>query len=99
MTHLAVAFTLYLCPGTFTFLGFQIPLAKLPASAKPALAVAGVCQAQPALELFDPARADAARARVLVLGHPAQLYKVEDAAVVGPPLVEWKTVPAFKETP
>lgn len=99
MTVLAVAFTAYLCPGAFTLLGFSVPLAKFPDSAKPALAVAGVCEARPTFELYDPARAPAARARVLALGKPAQLYEVRGGVAVGPPLVEWPTVPKFKEAP
>ncbi len=98
MTHLAVAFTAYLCPGALTLLGFQIQLARLPESAKPALALVGVCQARPALELYDPARAGEARARVAALGKPAQMYVVTDGAEVGPPLVDWPTAPTFKET-
>lgn len=95
--HLAVAFTLYICPGEVTLLGIKIPLARAPQSAKPALAVAGICTAQPALELYDPARAGAARARVLALGKPAQLYEVRNGVQVGPPLVEYPTAATFKE--
>ncbi len=98
MKALVVAFTVYICPGTVTFLGFAIPLSRFPDSAKPAMAVAGVCEARPALEVYDPARAAAARARVVALGKPAQLYAV-DGVVVGSPLVDWKTEAAFKGTP
>ena len=97
MTVLAVAFTLYLCPGTFTILGVGIPLARLPEAAKPAMAVAGVCEARPTLELYDPARAGAARARVIAIGKPAQLYAIKNGVTVGPPLVAWPTAPTFKE--
>lgn len=97
MTGLAVAFTLYLCPGVVTVLGIKIPLAKLPDSVKPALAVAGVCTAQPALEVYSPERAAAAYARVRALGAPAQLYQVREDAAVSPPLVTWHTYAEIKE--
>lgn len=98
MTSLAVAFTAYLCPGAITLLGFQIQLARLPESAKPALALVGVCEPRPTLELYDPAQFNKARARVAQLGKPAQLYEVQNGVTVGPPLVEWPTAPKFKET-
>lgn len=98
MTTLAVAFTLYLCPGNVTLLGIQIPLAKLPSSAKPALAVVGVCEARPALELYDPARAAEARARVRAIGKPAQPYQIV-GATISEPLVDWQTIAVIKETP
>lgn len=98
MTAWAVAFTVWLCPGVVTILGFAVPLARLPASLKPALGAVGACQAVAAFELYDPARQAAARARVLVLGAPAQLYAVHGVEV-GPPLVAWTTAAAFKETP
>lgn len=95
--HLAVAFTAYLCPGTVTLLGIQIPLARLPESAKPALAVAGVCEPRPSLELYDPARKAAAYARVRALGRPAQVYAVHGLTQVGPPLAAWQTHADIKE--
>ena len=98
MRALAVAFTIWTCPGAVTVLGIQIPLARLPEAAKPALGAVGVCQARPVLELYDPARAEAARARVRELGRPAQLYQIEGIHV-GAPLVDWKTVAEIKETP
>lgn len=98
MTHLALVFTAYLCPGTVSILGIGIPLAKLPESAKPALAVAGVCEPRPSLELYDPARTEEARQRVMRLGKPAQLYPVTNGVIVGEPLVEWKTFASIKET-
>lgn len=98
MSALAVAFTVWLCPGTLTVLGFSVPLIKIPASALPALGAIGVCTARPVVELYDPARAAAARARVLELGAPAQIYPVH-GVVVGPPLVDWKTTAIIKETP
>lgn len=99
MTLLAVVFTAYLCPGTVTILGVGIPLARLPESAKPALAVAGVCEARPTLELYDPARSGGAHARVLALGKPAQMYALTQGVKISPPLVEWKTAADIKETP
>lgn len=98
MTTLAVAFTLYLCPGAVTFLGFNLQLARLPESVKPALAVVGVCEARPTFELYDPAQFNKARARVAQLGKPAQLYAIQSCMNPGPPLVEWPTAPKFKET-
>lgn len=98
MISLAVAFTAYLCPGSVTLLGISIPLAKLPESAKPALAVAGICEPRPAFELYDPAQFNKARARVAQLGRPTQLYAVRNGIEVGPPLVEWPKDPKFKET-
>ncbi len=95
---LAVAFTAYLCPGNFTVLGINIPLAKAPESAKPALAVAGICEARPTFELYDPAQFNKAHARVAQLGKPAQLYEVRNGVAVGPSLVTWPTDPKFKET-
>jgi len=98
-TVLAVVFTAYLCPGAFTVLGINIPLAKAPESAKPALALVGVCEARPTLELYDPAQFNKARARVAQLGKPAQMYPVtHNGVTVGSPLVEWPTAPKFKET-
>lgn len=96
---LGVVFTAYLCPGAFTVLGISIPLAKAPESAKPALALVGVCEPRPTLELYDPAQFNKARARVAQLGKPAQMYEVQNGVTVGPPLVEWPTAPKFKETP
>lgn len=98
MRALAVAFTVWTCPGAVTVLGIQIPLARLPESAKPALGALGVCQGRPAFELYDPARAGAARARVRDLGRPAQLYPIEGTRV-GAPLVDWKNVADIKENP
>lgn len=95
---LAVVFTAYLCPGVVTLLGINIPLAKLPESAKPVLAVVGVCEPRPTLELYDPARTQEARQRVMRLGKPAQLYQIAGGITVGEPLVEWKTFAAIKET-
>lgn len=96
---LAVVFNAFLCPGSVVLLGISIPLAKLPESAKPALAVAGICETRPTMELFDPAQFNKARARVAQLGKPAQLYQVQNGVTVGPPLVDWPTDPKFKETP
>lgn len=98
MTAWGVAFTLWLCPGVITVLGFSVPLVKLPASLKPALGVVGACQAVPTFELYDPAREAAARARVLALGAPAQLYPVHGLSMDGP-AVSWTTSAVFKETP
>lgn len=94
----AVVFTTYLCPGAIKVLGISIQLASLPDSLKPALAVVGACQARPAVELYDPARLREARARVLALGKPAQIYPIQDGVAVGDPFVEWSTAATFKES-
>ena len=96
MRALAVAFIVWTCPGSVTVLGFSIPLAKFPDSAKPALGAFGICEGRPAVELYDPAQAAKARARVLALGKPSQLYPV-DGVTVGAPLVEDKTTATIKE--
>lgn len=87
MKALALVFTAYSCPGLVSW---------LPAVAKPALALVGVCKAKPAVELYDPARAAAARARVRALGAPAQLYPV-DGLRIGDALVDWQLVASIKE--
>lgn len=86
MTLLLVVYTAWTCPGGL-LAGFW------PAAAKPL-----VCSARPAVEAYDPARAAAARRRVVDLGQPAQIYAAK-GAVIGPPLVDWKTVADIKETP
>lgn len=96
MTAWAVAFTLWLCPGAISVLGFSVPMVRLPDSLKPALGAVGACQAMPTVELYDPARKAAARARVLALGQPAQLYQVHGVKV-GPSAVDWKTTAIIKE--
>ncbi len=96
MISFAVTFITYMCPGTIAFLGFNVALARLPESAKPALAVAGVCEAVPTVELYDTARYADARARVLSLGKPARLQEC-DGVLCGKSLVTWSSEATFKE--
>lgn len=83
---LLVVYTAWTCPGGL-LAGFW------PAAAKPL-----VCSARPAIEAYDPARAAAARRRVVDLGPPAQLYALTQGVKIGPPLVDWATTAVFKET-
>lgn len=60
----AFTYTAYVCAGAVTFLGFiKVQIASFPAEAKPALAAVHLCRAEARLELYDPARREAAYAR------------------------------------
>jgi hypothetical protein len=87
MKVLAVVWTAYSCAGGASC-GKIIPPAVQPY----------ICHASPTLELYDPARARQARARVAALGAPAALIPCH-GIVCGAPLSMWSTNVSFREDP
>ena len=84
MTWYAVAYLAWACPGGW--LGRLVPAAARPL----------VCSPRPAVELYDPARAAAARRRVSALGPPAALYACRAGRCRGP-LSSWSSAVNFQE--
>lgn len=82
----------YACIGAVTFLGFRVPLASFPEPLKPALVVAGACRATDRVELYDPARAPEAWARLAAVGPAATLYRCRPMSCTPVP-VHWRTEP------
>lgn len=92
MSTLMVTWTAYLCVGAVRILGVPVPLARFPDSLKPLMAVAGACRAQHRHEVYDPARAPEAWARLAELGPAATLSRCRPMRCT-PVEVDWKHEP------
>lgn len=85
MKFLLVIWTAWACPGGHWF------TPAWPAKLRPL-----ICAPQARYELYDPARAATARARVASLGADAALYTCRGLRCRGP-ISDWNTVVTFKE--
>lgn len=85
MIFYAIVWIAWICPGGGWF-----------APAWPAKLHPLVCTPSPRLELYDPARAAAARRRVVALGAESALYACRGVQCRGP-ISSWSTVVNFQE--